>query len=378
MFINMSSDRPLDLEGLRRAFSYPRSNNGAITDLGQIILEKIAENGPIPFQDYMAECLYHPEHGYYARPEKTIISKKGDFITSVSVGHVFGKTLAQRLHQLWQENGGPHQCHLYEIGAHDGSLAQDILAEVAKIGGSFQKAIRYRIIEPLEAQRKRLSSIANDQLEILSVPPETPSEFGFLLANEVLDALPVPILLHSNNSWHEVLVSEDNNILTWDTRPTQNGPEGTFSEGYVTEAAPDFHSFLSPLTTCFQNGLFIFIDYGLDEPSLYHPTRNIGTFRCYRDHSTKCHPLDSPGQQDLTADVNFTAFEDTATILGLTLSQILDQSRYLTHSAKNWLLTGNATPTEIQQFQTLIHPSQFGTRFYALELAKGELKNGIF
>ncbi|MDB4618560.1 hypothetical protein OAG53_02675, partial [Akkermansiaceae bacterium] len=71
----MSSDRPLDLEGLRRAFSYPRSNNGAITDLGQIILEKIAENGPIPFQDYMAECLYHPEHGYYARPEKTIISK---------------------------------------------------------------------------------------------------------------------------------------------------------------------------------------------------------------------------------------------------------------------------------------------------------------
>lgn len=371
----MSSDRPPDLEGLRRAFSYPRSNDGATSDLGRILVEKIAQNGPLPFQDYMAECLYHPVHGYYARPGETIVSKEGDFITSVSVGPVFGKILAQRLHQFWQENGSPEECHLYEVGAHDGSLARDLLAEISQIGGSFAQATRYRIIEPLEAQRGRLKKITHEKLEILASPPENPSPFGVLIANEVLDALPLPILLHSNCSWHEVLVTTEQGTLAWTTRPTDSPSTGEFPEGYLTEGAPDFSNFLAPLTNCFQNGLFLFIDYGLDEPSLYHPTREIGTLRCYRQHSSRNHPLDHPGEQDLTADVNFTAFEKCAESLGLNFSQLLDQSRYLTHCAKNWLLTGNPRPEELRQFQTLIHPSQFGTRFYAIEFVKGESKN---
>lgn len=335
--------------------------------------EKITLNGPLPFQDYMAECLYHPIHGYYARPEEIIVSKKGDFITSVSVGPVFGKIIAQRLHQLWQANDSPEECHLYEVGAHDGSLAIDVLTEITHIGGSFEKAISYRIIEPLEAQHERLAQIPHEKLEILAVAPEAPSSFGFLIANEVLDALPVPLLLHSNGAWHEILVTIKDEALSWTTRPSDFQIDGEFPEGYVTEGPPDFSSFLAPLAECFQSGLFLFIDYGLDEPSLYHPTREIGTLRSFRQHSTKCHPLDHPGKQDLTADVNFTAFEKRAAELGLIRSQTLDQSRYLTHCAKDWLLSGNPTPEEVRQFQTLIHPSQFGTRFYAIELVKGDV-----
>jgi hypothetical protein len=83
------SRETVDLTGLQHAFPYPRSSTGAITDLGRLILARVKESGPISFADYMAQCLYHHELGYYARPGKPTVSKKGDFITSVSVGSVF-------------------------------------------------------------------------------------------------------------------------------------------------------------------------------------------------------------------------------------------------------------------------------------------------
>lgn len=370
----MSSNRPLDHEGLRRAFSYPRSSEGATTVLGEILLKEIAKNGPISFRDYMGKCLYHSEHGYYARPDQKTVSKEGDFITSVSVGPVFGKLLAQRLHHFWQSNGNPADFVIYEVGAHDGSLAKDVLTEITRIGGDFEKASRYRIIEPLAAQRQKLQRIASQRLEVLAAPPATHSPHGALLANEVLDALPVPLFLHSADCWHEVIVTSEKGTLEWDTQPTEQAPGGSLSEGYVTEGAPDLTQFLQPLTQCFENGIMIFIDYGLDEESLYHPDRNIGTLRCFREQSTKSHPLELPGKQDLTADVNFTVVEKVATALGLRPCPVMDQSRYLTHSAKGWLTSQTPpTPAELRQFQTLIHPSQFGMRFYAIELLKGEV-----
>ena len=112
------------------------------------------------------------------------------------------------------------------------------------------------------------------------------------------------------------------------------------------------------------------IDYGMDGVSLLHPARTAGTLRCYRQHRSDSHPLDFPGEQDLTADVNFTAFEAAAVKLDLKVHSALNQSRYLTHCGSSWLMN-HPTPAEVSQFQTLIHPSQFGNRFYALELTKG-------
>lgn len=319
----------------------------------------------------MEKCLYHSEHGYYSRPNAKTVSKEGDFITSVSVGPVFGKILAQRLLHFWRVNGCPVEFVVYEVGAHDGSLASDILSEVHSIGGDFGKATRYCIIEPLEAQREDLSKFATDKLEVLSKPPESPSKWGALLANEVLDALPVPLLLHSADRWHEVMVGSKNGELEWNTRPSE-GPVGKFPEGYVTEREPDLEQFFKPLTHCFESGIMTLIDYGMDQESLYHPDRKIGTLRCFRQHSTKSHPLDLPGKQDLTADVNFSSVAKKATSLGMEPSRLMDQSRYLTHCAKKWLIDGNPTPEELRQFQTLIHPSQFGMRFHSLEILKGE------
>ena len=371
----MSAQRAPDLEGLRRAFPYPRSTEGAISDLGEKISAEITQNGAIPFSDFMARCLYDPELGYYSRPKATTVSKDGDFMTSVSVGPVFGQLLARRIEHFWKMNGAPAEFSIFEVGAHNGSLAKDILSGLSD---ELKKATRYHIIEPLENQRTHLQNTLGDEFTILPPPPEKPADRGFVIANEVFDALPLPLYLFSNGQWHEATVTWDQ-TFDWSTRPTNFSLSGDYPEGYVTEGCPDLLSFLTPLTRCFKKGLMTFIDYGLDEPSLYHPSRTAGTLRCYRKHSMKAHPLDHPGEQDLTADINFSAVAEAATQLDLSVAPVMNQSRYLTHCAKEWLLS--STPpdaSELRQFQTLIHPSQFGNRFYAIELLKGPIEHAFF
>lgn len=365
-----------DLSGIQQAFPYPRSTSGATTDLGREIISEISKNGPISFRRYMELCLYHPELGYYSRPDANTVSRHGDFITSVSVGPLFGKLLALRLHRFWLSNGSPSSFTVLELGAHDGSLARDIITASAQIDPIFSKALSYFISEPLPARRTLLKSRLRDQAIIIKHPDELRCQIGALVANEVLDALPLPLLFFSQKQWHEILVSAKGNSLTWDTQPSSCNLPHHYPEAYLTEGSPDFEQLLSPLSKCFQKALFLWIDYGLDEASLYHPARCAGTLRCYRKHRADAHPLDAPGEQDLTADVNFTAVEKAASRVGLQPHPVMAQSRYLTYCAKDWLHS-KPSAKEISQFQTLTHPSQFGNRFYTLELTKG-VQNHIF
>ncbi len=370
---NIMSQKPAELSGLQQAFQYPRLKPKATPELNKILISEIRESGPLPFSSYMAQCLYHPKLGYYARAEATTVSKKGDFITSVSVGPLFGQLLARRLHRFWLANGSPSHFTILELGAHDGSLATDILTNLTEIDPAFAAAVSYVISEPLPARRNFLKTRLGDKATLISHPDEVQTEIGALVANEVLDALPVPLYLFSKNQWHEVLVAIDNDDnLAWDTRPASPDLPLNYPEGYVTEGVPDLPTFLTPLAQCFKKALYVWIDYGLDQESLYHPARTAGTLRCYRNQKSNAHPLDFPGEQDITADVNFTAVEKAATKLGLQAHPVMNQSRYLTYCAKDWLLA-NPDQKGIQQFQTLTHPSQFGNRFYALELTKGDV-----
>jgi SAM-dependent MidA family methyltransferase len=368
----MMHREPVDLTGLQQAFPYPRSAPGATTDLGHLIRDEIAKSGPLSFADYMAQCLYHPELGYYARPEVPIVSKKGDFITSVSVGPVFGKLLAHRLHKFWLANGSPESFTVLEPGAHDGTLCLDILDTIKALNPKFDKAINYLVHEPLPVRRQFLQAKLGGKASVIATPGEAKAKIGALVANEILDALPVPVYLKSGGQWHEALVTSKESSLDWDTRPATPPLPENLAEGYVGEGPPDLSSFLKPLAGVFNNALFIWIDYGLDEETLYHPARTAGTLRCYSKHQSSAHPLDNPGEQDLTSDVNFSAVEQCAGSLGFKTHPAMNQSRYLTYCGKDWLLSG-PTPQEIGQFQTLIHPSQFGSRFYALEMTKGDV-----
>lgn len=370
------SRQPADLSGLQQAFPYPRSGGGATTDLGRLILEEIENEGPIPFSDYMGRCLYHPSYGYYARPGATTVSRDGDFMTSVSVGPVFGMLLARRLHSFWTANRSPSLFTVIEIGPHDGSLALDILNAIKVLDPKFDEAVQYFVVEPLSSRRPLLAQRLGQRAEVVESPEELEFSFGAVLANEVLDALPVPLYLRSRDQWHEVFVGSRNGQLDWDTRSAAISFPDSLPEGYVSEGSPDFESLLKPYAEAMERGLFIWIDYGLEEIDLLHPARTAGTLRCFRKHRSDAHPLDDPGEQDITADVNFTAFEETARSLGLDPHAPLNQSRYLTYLARSWILE-NPDPTEIKQFQTLIHPSQFGNRFHAHELTKGDVNRAF-
>lgn len=342
----------------------------------RLLVREIEEQGPLPFADYMSRCLYHPGHGYYARPDSLTVSKKGDFMTSVSVGPLFGNLLARRLHRFWLANHGPPSFTVLEPGAHDGSLALDVLDAARQIDPSFHQAIHYVVIEPLAGRRPLLEKRLGDRAAVLASPTECEAPFGALLANEVLDALPVPLFLKSGDGWHEVLVTTDGGGLAWDTRPAAPPFPGNLPEGYLTEGPPDFRSFLAPFVKSLKRGLFLWIDYGLDQASLLNPGRTAGTLRCFSRHSSKVHPLDRPGEQDLTADVNFTALEKAARDFGQEGHPAMNQSRYLTHLAREWLLK-DPSSAGIRQFQTLTHPSQFGNRFHALEFTQGAVERAF-
>ena len=371
---NMSFRKSANPEGLQQAFPYPRSGSGAISDLANEFITRISKIGPIPFQDYMAESLYHATHGYYSRPETPTASKEGDFMTSISVGPVFGKLLARRFHRFWIENGSPDTFTIVEIGAHDGSLALDILDTLPEIDPDFSKAVHYTISEPLPKRCLFLRERLGDKATVVSAPEDLSAEFGALVANEVLDALPVPLYLRDQNQWWIATVDHDGNDFQWSTMPDPvDLPwEGNFPDGYVSEGDPDLESFLKPLSGIFEKGLFTFIDYGMDERSLHHPDRTAGTLRCYRNHQSNAHPLDSPGELDLTADVNFSSVEKIAHQIGLKQYPVMAQGRFLVHCAKEWLLQ-SPSPQEVSQFQTLIHPGQFGNRFHFCELTKGQV-----
>ena len=337
--------------------------------------ELIDHPADLTFQQYMATCLYHPAQGYYARRGDPTVSKKGDFITSVSVGSCFGTILAHRIYQFWKELGSPADYVLTEIGAHDGSLALDVLSAAAGLDPDFRTALSYRVVEPLPLRRESLRERLAGRAEVLSSPRFAPR--GCILANEVLDALPVPLLTFVEGQWREVLVTKAEGPLEFalsrsstaavDWMTENQGSD--FPENYVTEGPPDFVGFLQPFVGSLGKGHFLFIDYGLDEESLYSSSRSVGTFRCYRGQRKDTHPLDYPGRQDLTADVNFTRWEMAARSLELAPSPIISQARYLPNAGRDWLL-GQPPADLVRQFQTLIHPSQFGSRFYVSELRK--------
>ena len=335
-----------------------------------MLIRSIQAEFPLPFRDYMACCLYEPQFGYYSRPTVPTASKEGDFMTSVSVGPVFGHILAARLCRFWSENGQPSEFSILEPGGHDGALARDILKGAQTINPDFHRAIRYFVHEPHPDRRSHLSKILGDLAEVIASPREVHAPLGAVVANEVLDALPLPIYLFSGGRWHEAAVTVENQRLEWAAIDTHFSLPGDYPEGYVTEGSPDFENFLSPLSEAFEQSLMVLIDYGLDEESLYHPDRSVGTLRCYRNHRTNVHPLEEAGRRDLTADVNFTAVSRAAARLGLESHPVMNQSRYLTYCAREWLLQG-PTAKEVRQFQTLIHPSQFGSRFHVAEFTNG-------
>jgi SAM-dependent MidA family methyltransferase len=370
---------------IEEAKPYPSESLPATASLQELLHRQISITGPLRFTDFMASALYEPQLGYYARTSRQV-GRRGDFFTSVSVGPLFGELLARRFLREWQESGSPSLWRIIECGAHDGTLAADILSALARLSPQALAGLEYVIPEPLPllqaTQRKTLSGFPKNtrfasSIAELAADPLPGSIFG----NELLDALPFHIVEWHPDGWRECRVNADpSGNFIWENDHSIDNPKllaalaplGTdFPAGYRTEVRTHFADFLAPLTRGLSSGLFLWLDYGFARPEYYDPARKSGTLRTFSKHRAGDNPLTTPGEIDITAHVDFTALAETAIALGCQPRRFQNQGTWLTEIGREWLLSleGQPQPAALHQFQTLTHPAHLGGCFHALELS---------
>ena len=323
--------------------------------LRQKILGEIHERGPIPFSRYMEMCLYDPEYGYYSRNAEQF-GKAGDFYTSSDVHAVFGRLLARQFDEMWRAMGSPEAIELLELGPGRGLFAQDVLDWSEKKFPSFFQAVRYSLLESSVALRERLEAILRRHLESekarlvdntgwildrefggsrpvpLPLPRSLPADVPLIVfANEFFDALPVEVL--SANGSLRIGARENALVEAWTSASPR---ELEFLDRYGihpqngerTEASLATTGWAKSIAATIQTGFLIAIDYGYtrDEQLV---GRHVDTLMTYREHSATPDPYQAPGEQDITAHVNFTALSAALESGGMETYKLRTQSQFL-------------------------------------------------
>ena len=381
MMNHSTSSDALDAE-----HSYPLSDDHATLSLQSILLSHIKSQGPLPFDQWMSQCLYHPSQGYYTKGDQRV-GKRGDFFTAVSVGSLFGKILTHRIADFIKRHAA-QDFTIIETGANTGQLASDILESLASDFPKLYARCNYTICEPLSRMRAtQISLLQKHRDKVTHIDQITKNisknELGIILSNELIDAFPAKLITLANDEWLERHVSHQFDTFCWHDQPILNTTLQSFADSlsgypnnYTTEYRLGTQDYAARCADPFTHSLCITIDYGYTTSELYHPDRITGSLRCYSRHTADEDPLTEPGNKDITAHVNFSLLAAQMKEHGLEPQTFESQSRYLTLHSKNLLKQfEKQNPIEIskwiRQFQTLTHPSMMGQRFLVLECIKG-------
>lgn len=353
------------------------------------IYQEIAksEKGAIPFRRYMELALYAPALGYYMAGCYRFGSG-GDFITAPEKGSLFGRSLARQCDEILTAigHGG-----VLEIGAGSGALAASMIKEWIALGSVPD---HYWILELSgtlkEQQQQRLAPYQN-KLEIrwLTAPPDQ-SFSGVIVANEVIDALPVTLFRITEEGIRERMVTylpqekrfgwddelADNPLLSqfYDTLKEELGM--SLPVGYESEIALGLPDWIKSITQTLQQGVTLWIDYGYPRHIYYHPDRNQGTLLCYYQHTAHDDPFRWPGLQDMTAFVDFTALKQAGQQAGLTPLGLTTQAKFLLGCGMLDILN-QYDPACVDQHMPLAQEAKFllwpggmGERFLVLALGQ--------
>ncbi|MCG7756467.1 MAG: SAM-dependent methyltransferase [Nitrosomonas sp.] len=353
-----------------------------------MIREKIlAANNWISFEHYMNLALYAPGMGYYSSGA-TKLGSAGDFVTAPEISPLFGRTLAQ---QLWQISQHLTRFNILEFGAGSGKLARDILLELEKSAALPEK---YYILEVSADLRERQQSRLKQEIPHLADRIEwleqLPDQFtGVVLANEVLDAMPVHIV-----KWHDDTVLErgvtwQNDQFAWQDRVIQDQELLTIAQQLTPEISPDNQPidyvseinlaavhFMRSLTSTLQQGIILLIDYGFGRSEYYHPQRNQGTLMCHYRHHAHDDPFYLPGLQDITSHIDFSAITQAGQSGGLVLLGYTTQAYFLLNCGITGILaqtsaedTSHYLP-QSGQVQKLVSPAEMGELFKVIAFGK--------
>jgi SAM-dependent MidA family methyltransferase len=356
--------------------------------LSEILAERIRSGGPIPFAEFMRECLYHPVHGYYSHVSNR---KLGDYYTSVDVHPIFGRLLARQFAEMWEQLGSPRPFVLVEAGAGVGRLAGQILDFSARALPEFHAALEYVAVERSSARRAehapRLAHhvAAGRASSDAEIPRTIPT--GCLFSNELLDALPVHRVAVEHGALREICVGvEGARFVEVRREPSTPALERyfheqgiTLEEGQQAEVCFEACDWIESAGRALQRGFVLTIDYGREANALYSEHHNRGTLLAYRNHKVTENLLDDPGEQDLTAHVNFTAVDLWGRRAGLMRTGLVTQSQFLVALGRGNEFADLYEPgqTEVEKLRArlllknLIHPEGLGEKFQVMVQHKG-------
>ena len=333
-----------------------------------VIRQEILATGSISFARFMEIALYCPKIGYYERSSAQV-GRRGDYYTSVSVGPLFGELLARQFAD-WLSHFPSGPLSIIEAGAHDGQLALDILTALRRAHPDL--ALRYGIVEPSTArrewQRSRLDVFAG-RVTWFTGLEEVPEVSGILFANELLDAMPVHVLRWRGGQWFEAKVAIANDQLAWrealveeDLGQPAVPPELApfLLDGFQIEVSPAARRWWQTAARKLRAGNLVAFDYG---GALLSPHRTAGTLRAYHRHQLVSDVLADPGDQDLTAHVNFTEIKGAGESVGLKTECFASQEKFLARIVPR---IADWNSERVRQFLTLTHPDHLGRAFKVL------------
>jgi SAM-dependent MidA family methyltransferase len=307
----------------------------APTPLQQLIVERIQREGPLTFAEYMRMALYEPEYGYYMTRPARIGFEGADFYTSTDVSSTFfANCVGRHFYQWWEKLQRPSPFVVLEQGAGRGELAQGVQAWARQQPLDFQAALDYRREDISTGQDARAPE--KNESRDSSVPPAP----CVVLSNELVDAFPVHIVESDSSRLYEIYVDVQAGRLC-----EVRGEPGTaevanyldrfhipwtrFGDGWRAEINLDAISWIQRTANLLQRGYILTIDYGDKARALYTRYRRHGTLACYFQHQLNERPLARPGEQDITAHVNFSALIDEGRRQGLHLHEFTTQRLWL-------------------------------------------------
>jgi SAM-dependent MidA family methyltransferase len=323
--------------------------------------------GWLPFDRFMALALYAPGLGYYAHGSRKfghLPSSGSDFVTAPELTPLFGRTLAVQVAEALDKTGTDE---VWEFGAGSGALALQLLDALG------ERIARYRIVDLSGTLRERQQQALADHGGKVEWLAELPAQMrGVVVGNEVLDAMPVQLLVRTRGQWFERGVVRQGDGFAWEDRPTALRPpiEIEGAHDYLTEIHPQAKAFIATLADRLQQGAAFFIDYGFPEAEYYHPQRHMGTVMCHRGHAADGDPLADVGEKDITAHVDFTGIALAGQDAGLEVLGYCSQARFLLNAG---LLPALAEASQAERILAarLVHEHEMGELFKVIGFAVG-------
>jgi len=346
-----------------------------------------AHGGWLSFDHWMAQALYAPGLGYYAAgnvkladADGDVRAPAGDFVTAPQLTPLFARTLARQAAQVLRQT---QTDAVMEFGAGTGALAEGVLRELDAMGLAQTRYLILEVSADLRARQAERLAAFGDRVQWLDALPQAFA--GCVLANEVLDAMPVSIFRWSDAG--EVLergVAVDaSQGFVWQDRPAPPALAAAVAArmpalpGYVSEINLQGEAWIAAMGGWLERGAALLVDYGFPRSEYYHPQRAGGTLMCHLRHHAHGDPFTAPGLQDITAHVDFTAMADAALEAGLQVLGYTSQARFLMNAGLMELLA-QLDPSDVQQYaqavapvQKLLSESEMGELFKVLAVGRG-------